>query len=179
MTLLPVPILDLPKQQDALLPLLAASEAEGFRFVRRLLPVTSGYRGHRMFVRENARRYATPLFLVLVFVELTDVLFAVDSVPAVLAVSRSEYIVFTSNAFAIVGLRAVYFLLAGAKDALVHLNVGLGLILFLVGVKMLISRWVHIDTILSLAAIVIVLTMTIVLSLRTNRRHQLASGGIT
>ena len=86
-----------------------------------------------MFVREAGKRFATPLFLVLVFVELTDVVFAVDSVPAVLAVSRSQFIVFTSNAFAILGLRAIYFLLAGAKDALVHLNVGLGVILAFVG----------------------------------------------
>src|SRR5436190_1220938 len=93
-----------------------------FRLARRILPVTAGYRGHHMFVRESDKRYATPLFLVLVFVELTDVVFAVDSVPAVLAVSRSQFIVFTSNAFAILGLRAIYFLLAGAKDALVHLN---------------------------------------------------------
>jgi tellurite resistance protein TerC len=148
-----------------------------FRFVRRLLPVTNGYRGHRMFVREDGHRYATPLFLVLIFVEVTDVLFAVDSVPAVLAVSRSQFIVFTSNAFAILGLRAIYFLLAGARDALVHLNVGLGVILFLVGVKMLISRWVHIDTLLSLSVIMTVLAITVVLSLRTNRGQSLASGG--
>jgi tellurite resistance protein TerC len=148
-----------------------------FRLVRRVLPVTNGYRGHRMFVREDGRRWVTPLFLVLVFVEITDVIFAVDSVPAVLAVSRSQFIVFTSNAFAILGLRAIYFMLAGARDVLVHLNVGLGVILFLVGVKMLISRWVHIDTLLSLAVIVVVLAITVALSLRTNRREQLSTGG--
>ena len=139
-----------------------------FRLARRIVPVTDSYRGQHMFVREGGRRYATPLFLVLVFVELTDVLFAVDSVPAVLAVSRSQFIVFTSNAFAILGLRAIYFLLAGAKDALVHLNIGLGVILAYVGVKMLVSRWIHVNTFLSLAVIVVILMITVVASLRTN-----------
>jgi tellurite resistance protein TerC len=141
-----------------------------FRVARRLVPVTDGYRGQHMFVREGGKRYATPLFLVLIFVELTDVVFAVDSVPAVLAVSRSQFIVFTSNAFAILGLRAIYFLLAGAKDALVHLNVGLGVILAFVGVKMIVSRWLHVNTFLSLAVIVAILTITVIASLRTNAR---------
>ena len=139
-----------------------------FRLARRVVPVTDGYRGQHMFVHEGGKRFATPLFLVLVFVELTDVIFAVDSVPAVLAVSRSQFIVFTSNAFAILGLRAIYFLLAGAKDALVHINIGLGVILAFVGVKMLVSRWIHINTFLSLAVIVIILTITVIASLRTN-----------
>lgn len=138
-----------------------------FRLARRLVPVTNGYRGQHMFVREQGKRFATPLFLVLIFVELTDVVFAVDSVPAVLAVSRSQFIVFTSNAFAILGLRAIYFLLAGAKDVLVHLNVGLGVILAFVGVKMLGSHWFHINTFLSLAVIVAVLATTVVASLHS------------
>ena len=138
-----------------------------FRLARRIVPVTEGYRGQHMFVREAGRTFATPLFLVLIFVELTDVVFAVDSVPAVLAVSRSQFIVFTSNAFAILGLRAIYFLLAGAKDVLVHLNVGLGVILAFVGVKMLGSHWFHLNTFLSLAVIIAVLAVTVVVSLRS------------
>ena len=138
-----------------------------FRLARRVVPVTDGYRGQHMFVREAGRTFATPLFLVLIFVELTDVVFAVDSVPAVLAVSRSQFIVFTSNAFAILGLRAIYFLLAGAKDVLVHLNVGLGVILAFVGVKMLGSHWFHLNTFLSLGVIVAVLAVTVVVSLRS------------
>jgi len=130
------------------------------------------YRGHHMFVRDGVKLFATPLFLVLIFVELTDVVFAVDSVPAVLAISRSQFIVFTSNAFAILGLRAIYFLLAGAKDSLVHLNVGLGFILAFVGMKMLLSRWVHINTYLSLAVVVAILAITVIASLRTNARVQ-------
>ena len=143
-----------------------------FRAFRRIIPVTETYRGEAMFVKEAGKRYATPLFLVLVFVELTDVLFAVDSVPAVLAVSRSQFIVFTSNAFAILGLRAIYFLLVGAKDALVHLNYGLGVILAFVGVKLFIARWVHINTYLSLGIIVAVLAITVMASLNTNKKNR-------
>lgn len=142
-----------------------------FRTFRRIVPVTKDYRGDRMFVRDAGKLLATPLFLVLVFVELTDILFAVDSVPAVLAVSRSQFIVFTSNAFAILGLRAIYFLLIGAKDALVHLNYGLAVILAFVGVKLFTARWVHINTYLSLAVIAVVLAITVIASLRTNRAN--------
>ena len=141
-----------------------------FRLFRRLLPVTDGYRGDKMFVRELGRRYATPLFLVLLMVELTDVLFAVDSVPAVLAVSRSQFIVFTSNAFAIMGLRSIYFLLIGASDKLVHLNVGLGVILAFVGVELLLAHTYTIPTPISLGFIAAVLATTVFLSLRTAAR---------
>ncbi len=144
-----------------------------FRFARRVLPVTDGYRGDRLFVRELGRRYATPLFLVLIMVELTDVLFAVDSVPAVLAVSRSQFIVFTSNAFAIMGLRSIYFLLIGAGDKLVHLNLGLGVILAFVGLKMLLAHQIQIPTPISLVFIAVVLTITVLLSLRTAKRQEL------
>ena len=144
-----------------------------FRLARRVLPVTEGYRGDRLFVREFGRRFATPLFLVLIMVELTDVLFAVDSVPAVLAVSRSQFIVFTSNAFAIMGLRSIYFLLIGASDKLVHLNLGLGAILAFVGLKMLLAHQIPIPTPISLGFIAGALTITVLLSLRTAKRHEL------
>jgi len=144
-----------------------------FRLVRRVLPVTDGYRDDKLFVREHGRRFATPLLLVLVMVELTDVLFAVDSVPAVLAVSRSQFIVFTSNAFAIMGLRSIYFLLVGASEKLVHLNIGLAVILAFVGVKLLLARHSTIPTTLSLGFIAVVLAVTVLLSLRTAKRHDL------
>ena len=96
----------------------------------------------------------------------TDVIFAIDSIPAILAISRSQFIVFASNAFAILGLRALYFMLAGLKDRLVYLNKGLGVILFYVGVKMLVSNWYHIPTLLSLGVIALVLTVTVIASLR-------------
>ncbi len=142
------------------------------RLVRRIVPVSSEYHGQKMFVREAGRRLATPLFIVLVLIEATDVVFAVDSVPAILAVSRDQFIVFSSNALAILGLRALYFLLSAAADRLVYLNVGLGVILFYVGVKMLISEWYHVPTLLSLGFIAVVLTITVLVSLRASSRPQ-------
>ena len=121
------------------------------KLMRKRIPMTADYRGPKFFIREHGKRLATPLFAVLVMVELTDVVFAVDSIPAILAISRSQFIVFASNAFAILGLRALYFLLAGLQDKLVYLNKGLGVILVYVGLKMLASYWdVHINILLSL-----------------------------
>ncbi len=97
-------------------------------------------------------------------------MFAVDSVPAILAVSRDPFVVFSSNAFAILGLRALYFMLAGAQDKLVYLNRGLGIILAYVGVKMIASQWYHIDAFISLAIIGVILAVTVVLSLRAVKR---------
>lgn len=139
------------------------------RFVRRFVPVTTRYDGQHFFTVENAKRVATPLFVVLILIEATDLVFAVDSVPAVLAISRDPYVVFTSNALAILGLRSLYFLLAGARDRLVYLHRGLGVILFAVGVKMLISPWVHINSLISLGVITGVLAVTVVASLRAPR----------
>lgn len=136
------------------------------RLVRRIVPVTPDYDGQKLFTKESGRRLATPLFVVLVLIEATDVVFAVDSVPAILAVSRDTFVVFSSNAMAILGLRALYFLLAGAKDKLTYLNEGLAIILAYVGVKMILSHWFHINSFLSLGIIAAVLTTTVVLSLR-------------
>jgi tellurite resistance protein TerC len=136
------------------------------KIVRRFVPMTTRYDGQNLFTKENGRRLATPLFVVLVLIEATDVVFAVDSVPAILAVSRDTFIVFSSNAMAILGLRALYFLLAGAKDRLVYLNRGLGVILGYVGVKMIVSEWYHIDSFISLAVIAVILTVTVWTSLR-------------
>ena len=142
------------------------------KLVRRIVPVSPAYDGQKLFTRENGRRLATPLFVVLVLVEATDVVFAVDSVPAILAVSRDTFVVFSSNAMAILGLRALYFLLAGAKDRLIYLNQGLGVILGYVGVKMIVSRWYHIDSFISLAVIAVILTITIWASLRATSEHE-------
>jgi tellurite resistance protein TerC len=136
------------------------------KLVRRFVPVTAEYDGQRLFTKHNARRMATPLFVVLVLIEATDVVFAVDSVPAILAVSTDRFIVFSSNALAILGLRALYFLLEGVRDRLVYLNTGLGVILAYVGVKMIVSHWYHIDSLISLAVIAVVLTITVVTSMR-------------
>lgn len=141
------------------------------KLVRRVMPVTAEFHGTRFTVVQAGKRYATPMFVVLVLIEATDVVFAVDSIPAILAISRSQFIVFSSNAFAILGLRSLYFMLAGAQDKLVHLNKGLGVILAYVGVKMLLSWWgVHIATPISLAFIAVVLGVTVLASLRAAAR---------
>jgi tellurite resistance protein TerC len=140
------------------------------RAVRRLVPSTNEYDGQKIFTRRNARRVATPLFAVLVMVETTDVVFAVDSIPAILGVAREEFIVFSSNAFAILGLRALYFLLADMAGRFRYLNVGLGVILAFVGVKMLLADVYHFPIFASLGVIAVVLTVAIVASLRAEQR---------
>ncbi len=140
------------------------------RVFRRIVPSTTDYDGQHLFTRRNGSRLATPLLAVLVLVETTDVVFAVDSIPAILAVSREPFIVFASNAFAILGLRALYFLLAGMADRFRYLNAGLGVILGFVGIKMLVVEWYHFPTWLSLSVIAAVLTVTIWTSLRAESR---------
>jgi tellurite resistance protein TerC len=139
------------------------------RLINRLVPSSPDFDGQKLFTRHNGVRVATPLFAVLILIEFTDVLFAVDSVPAVLAVSREQFIVFASNAFAILGLRALYFLLADAHARFSFLKEGLAIILAFVGVKMLIAEWYHIPTWLSLVVIVIVLSAAIGFSLKADR----------
>ena len=135
-------------------------------FLRRHVRITDDYRGKRFFVRENGLRWATPLFAVLVVVETTDVLFAVDSIPAIFAVTTNAFIVFTSNAFAILGLRALYFLLAGVLGRFAYLKIGLAAVLVFVGIKMIVNEWWHVPIWLSLGVIVTVLAATVALSLR-------------
>ena len=136
------------------------------RLFKRFMPVTSDYRGDKFFVRENGIRMATPLFVVLLLVEFTDLIFAVDSIPAIFAVTKDPFIVYTSNVFAILGLRSLYFALSGVLDKFHYLKVGLGVVLSFVGVKMLLahSPW-KIDTLVSLGVIVIVLAASVVASL--------------
>lgn len=138
-----------------------------FRWVQKLIPQTNGYRKDNFFVIENGKKMATPLLTVLIIVELTDVIFAVDSIPAILAVSRNEFIIISSNAFAILGLRALYFLLADMKDRFIYLNEGLGIILAFVGIKFLISDLYEIPIWISLCFIAVILIGSIVLSLKT------------
>jgi tellurite resistance protein TerC len=138
------------------------------------VPTTNTYDGQKLFTVQNAKRVATPLFAVLVLIEATDVVFAVDSVPAILAVSREKFIVFSSNAFAILGLRSLFFLLGGMAGKFRYLNVGLGVILAYVGLKMLLVgppfEW-HPPTYLSLLVISVVLTIAVVASLRADARE--------
>ena len=136
------------------------------RLVRRVIPSTTEYDGQKMFVKRNGKRLATPLLAVLIVVESSDVVFAVDSIPAILAVSREQFIVFSSNAFAILGLRALYFLLADLRDRFTYLQQGLAVILAFVGVKMIIAEWYHLDTVISLGVIALVLGVAIWLSIK-------------
>jgi tellurite resistance protein TerC len=145
------------------------SESRFLAFVNRFVKTSDELDGQKLFTIKNGHRLATPLFSVLLLVEATDVVFAVDSVPAVLAVSREQFIVFASNAFAILGLRALYFLLADMHGRFAFLQEGLAIILAFVGVKMLINSWYHIPTWLSLTVIAIVLIASIGFSLKAER----------
>ncbi|MBK5331574.1 MAG: TerC family protein [Ilumatobacteraceae bacterium] len=146
------------------------SQSRFLKVVRRFVPTTPELHGQRMLVRADGKLHATPLFAVLLLVEATDVLFAVDSVPAVLAVSKEQFIVFTSNAFAIMGLRSLYFMLADMHARFSYLQQGLAIILAFVGVKMIVSRWYHIATPVSLLVIVLVLVASVSFSLQRTRR---------
>lgn len=135
------------------------------KLLRRFMPVTDAYEGQHFFVRKNGKLFATPLFVVLITVESMDLIFAVDSIPAVFAVTKDPFIVYTSNVFAVLGLRALYFLIAGVLDLFVYLRYGLGVVLSFVGVKMALVDVYKIPIGLSLGVIVIVLIITIVASL--------------
>jgi len=149
------------------------AESMAVRLVKRFFAISKNYDGQKFFTIENGKRVATPLFLVLIVVEITDLIFAVDSIPAVLAVSKDPFIVFTSNIFAIMGLRSLYFLLADVIDKFVFLKKGISFILTFVGVKMLfpeISRWITGESLtipspISLVVIASVLFLSIVISL--------------
>jgi TerC family integral membrane protein len=132
-------------------------ESAILRLVRRVLPLTDDYEGQRLALRSHGRLMATPLLAVLIMVEATDVVFAVDSIPAIFAVTEDAFVVFTSNALAILGLRSLYFVLAGAVGRFRYLKPALAALLAFVAVKMLISSWIRISTPLSLAVIVAIL----------------------
>ena len=143
------------------------------RLLRRVLPVTKDFRAQHFLVREGVHWHATPLLVVLVLVESSDVVFAVDSIPAIFAITRDTFIVYTSNVFAILGLRALYFLLSSVMPMFRYLNVGLGVILAYVGVKMLLADFYPIPILLSLGVIAAVLLVTVVASLWAVRREGL------
>ena len=136
------------------------------RWFKRFMPVTPEFRGEKFFVRENGIRMATPLFVVLILVELTDLIFAVDSIPAIFAVTKDPFIVYTSNVFAILGLRSLFFALSGVMDKFHYLKIGLGVVLTFVGVKMILAHTEYkIDTVVSLGVIVSILATSVVASL--------------
>ena len=134
------------------------------RLARRIFPIAGGDTGESFFARQSGKTCATLLFLVLVMIEFSDLVFAVDSIPAVLAVTRDPLIAVTSNVFAIMGLRALYFVLAGVMGMFRFLKYGVALILAFVGAKMLVERWLPVATGLSLAVICVVLAASVLLS---------------
>ena len=135
------------------------------RFARKHLRVTAEFSGARFFVREGRKLFATPLFVVLLIVEITDITMAVDSIPAIFGITRDPFIVYTSNVFAILGLRAMYFLLAGVLGRLWYLTAGLSIVLTFIGAKMIVEPWVHISVELSLAVVAGILLVALAASL--------------
>jgi tellurite resistance protein TerC len=150
----------------------APSEAPLVGLVRQLIPSTDRFDGARWIIRENGRRLATPALLALVLVGVADAVFAVDSVPAVLAVTRDPFLVFTSNAFAILGLRALYFAVAGMLERFVFLKAGLSAVLCYVGLKMMAADFFHVPPLLSLAIVGGILASAVLLSLRSESRRE-------
>jgi len=149
-----------------------------FRLIQKIFPVTSVYHNNHFFVKENGKTFVTPLFVVLVMIELSDIMFAFDSIPAVFSVSQNPFIVYTSNIFAILGLRALFFMISGIMELFIYLKTGVSIILAFVGVKMLIplvssylfGQDFHIPIVVSLGVIVVVLTFSILLSLPEYKR---------
>ena len=141
------------------------------KWLRKHMRITPKLEGNRFFVRQNGVLWATPLFLVLILVEASDVIFAVDSIPAIFAVTSDPFIVLTANLMAILGLRAMFFLLAGAAEKMHYLPYGLGIILLFIGFKMLMLDVFHMPIWISLSFIAIVLAVTAWLSLRYHRKQ--------
>jgi tellurite resistance protein TerC len=151
-----------------------AGESRVLGYLRRHLPVTSTLHGHRFVAIEAGRRVATPLLLALLTIEVTDIMFALDSVPAVFAITEDTFVVYTSNVFAILGMRALYLVLADLLRDLCYLKYGLSAILILAGIKMMIADYVHVPPVVSLGAIVVSLTAAIIPSViaARNERHR-------
>ncbi len=145
------------------------------KFAKRFFPISNEYHEDKFMIIENGKRIFTPLFLVLIVVEFTDLLFALDSIPAIFGITLDPFIVFTSNAFAILGLRSLYFLLAGIIEKFSHLNYALAFILSFVGVKILIAEIYHIPNLVSLGVIVAALAISITTSIIANNTAKKAS----
>lgn len=135
------------------------------KLLKKFFPMDSSYKGGKFMLRKNGILYVTPLLVVLIVIETTDIIFAIDSIPAVLAVSKDPFIAFSSNIFALLGLRALFFVLAGMLDKFYLLKIGLSLILIFVGVKIILSYWYHLDIIWTLTVVGLVLVGSVALSL--------------
>jgi tellurite resistance protein TerC len=147
--------------------------------LRRWMPITQDYQGQRFFVRIDGRRWATPLFVVLLVIETTDVIFAVDSIPAIFAITLDPFIVYTSNIFAILGLRALYFLLAGILEMFRYLKVGLSFVLCFVGIKMMIVDFYKVPITVSLAVVAGILVISILASLVKTKLSAAGTSGLS
>jgi tellurite resistance protein TerC len=146
-------------------------------FCRKFLPLTESYEGGRFFIRREGRVLFTPLLVVLLVVETTDILFAVDSIPAILAITRDSFIVYTSNVFAILGLRSMYFALAGLMKLFHYLNYGLSVVLIFIGIKMLLPERYHVPTWAALAVVAGVLAASVLASVLLPRKDEPNSAG--
>jgi tellurite resistance protein TerC len=140
-------------------------------WLKKWMPVTEQYYGNQFFVKLDKKWYATPLLLTLLTVEFTDLIFAIDSIPAILAITLDPFIVYTSNIFAILGLRALFFALKASLKLFHYLHYALGAILSFVGFKMLISSWIHLPTTIALGFIVVALSLAVILSLIYPKRE--------
>lgn len=147
------------------------------RAARRFFPVSSDFDTSRFLVRKHGRLHLTPMLLVLITVETTDVMFAVDSIPAIFAVTRDPFIIYSSNIFAILGLRSLYFVLSGAMGSFHYLKKGLALILVVIGVKMILAEIVHLPVFVSLLVVLIVLAVSVAASIVRRRREERSAGG--
>lgn len=153
-------------------------KSKTLRLFRRFIPTTDTYEGQKFFVRRAGRLIATPLLAVVVVVEITDIIFAVDSIPAIFAVTQEPYLVFSSNALAILGLRAMYFLLAELIHRFVYLKLGLSLVLVWVGVKMIVSHiWFKIPTAISLGLVITIIATSVIASLMATKQSATAQPG--
>jgi tellurite resistance protein TerC len=150
----------------------AAEENRAVRFAQSLIPIARGFSGFHFFVHDEGRWKATPLFLALVLIEISDIMFAVDSIPAIFGVTREPYIVFTATVLALLGLRAMYFLLAGMLDRFRHLHYGLAAVLVFVGLKMLVEPWVHVPIWLSLGFIIVAIGLSGFTSWRAEKKAE-------
>ena len=139
------------------------------RLARRFMPVTQQYEGKKFFIRQNGKRLMTPLLLVLLMIETTDIVFATDSIPAIFAITRDSFIIYTSNIFAVLGLRSLYFVVAGFMKQFRFLNYGLSVVLAFIGTKMLLEWWLEIPILLSLIVIFAVITTAILASVLTEK----------
>ena len=153
-------------------------KSKTLRLFRRFIPTTDTYEGQKFFVRRAGRLVATPLLAVVVIVEITDIIFAVDSIPAIFAVTQEPYLVFSSNALAILGLRAMYFLLAELIHRFIYLKLGLSLVLVWVGVKMIVSHiWFKIPTAISLGLVIAIIATSVIASLMATKQNAKAPPG--